>query len=192
VVRGLGGDDRLSGNNLGPGMLTLEGGDGDDSLFDTEGCFGGCGPEYEGHGTFEGGAGDDTFGGIPGGYTFDGGDGNDGIAYDFTYGVDDRYVGVHVDLSMGLVWVNESKCPGGQGCAADKLISIENADGGLGEDLLIGDDGANILRGFDHDDRLSGGAGDDVLDGGKGFDVLDGGPGANRCTEGEDTTNCQD
>jgi len=44
------------------------------------------------------------------------------------------------------------------------------ADGGAGDDVLIGSDG---------DDVLSGGDDDDVLIGGPGVDVLDGGPGSN-------------
>jgi Ca2+-binding RTX toxin-like protein len=44
------------------------------------------------------------------------------------------------------------------------------ADGGEGDDILIGSDGADVL---------SGGAGDDILLGGAGLDVLDGGPGNN-------------
>jgi len=45
-----------------------------------------------------------------------------------------------------------------------------SADGGQGDDVLIGSAGA---------DMLFGGEGDDVLNGGPGFDVLDGGPGNN-------------
>ena len=44
------------------------------------------------------------------------------------------------------------------------------ANGGDGDDVLIGGDGT---------DTLTGGAGDDVLIGGPGPDVLDGGPGDN-------------
>ena len=44
------------------------------------------------------------------------------------------------------------------------------ANGGDGNDLLVGSAG---------DDVLNGGPGDDVLNGGPGVDVLDGGPGAN-------------
>ena len=44
------------------------------------------------------------------------------------------------------------------------------ADGGDGNDVLIGSAG---------DDFLSGGAGDDVLIGGPGLDILDGGTGDN-------------
>ena len=48
------------------------------------------------------------------------------------------------------------------------------ADGGAGNDDLIGSDGNDILSGGDGDDTLQGGPGDDVLLGGPGVDVLDG------------------
>ena len=44
------------------------------------------------------------------------------------------------------------------------------ANGGDGDDVLIGSAG---------NDTLTGGAGDDVLIGGRGHDILDGGPGNN-------------
>ena len=52
---------------------------------------------------------------------------------------------------------------------ATGAISL-TANGGVGDDVLIGGDG---------DDTLSGGDGDDVLIGGPGNDILDGGPGDN-------------
>ena len=52
--------------------------------------------------------------------------------------------------------------------AADAIVF--HADGGNGNDVLIGGDG---------DDVLTGGAGDDVLIGGPGQDILDGGTGNN-------------
>ena len=54
------------------------------------------------------------------------------------------------------------------GLAADAIKLT--ADGGAGDDVLIGGEG---------DDVLNGGAGDDVLVGGPGIDILDGGPGDN-------------
>ena len=48
--------------------------------------------------------------------------------------------------------------------------STLTADGGDGDDVLIGGRG---------NDTLIGGAGDDVLIGGPGQDILDGGPGDN-------------
>ena len=56
----------------------------------------------------------------------------------------------------------------GSGLAAD-AIKLD-ADGGDGDDILLGGAGADTLRGA---------AGDDVLNGGPGLDVLDGGPGSN-------------
>jgi Ca2+-binding RTX toxin-like protein len=54
------------------------------------------------------------------------------------------------------------------------------ADGGDGDDVLLGSPG---------DDVLHGGAGDDVLDGADGTDVLDGGPGDDIALNGETLSN---
>jgi len=68
---------------------------------------------------------------------------------------------------------------------AHKVV-IENAVGGAGDDVIVGNAAGNRLRGGDGhdsirgrggDDRLEGGAGDDVLRGGGGRDRLDGGAG---------------
>ncbi len=61
-------------------------------------------------------------------------------------------------------------------------VTIENAEGGAGADLLIGNAVGNILRGLagndilagrEGDDSLNGGAGDDRLVGGDGYDTAD-------------------
>jgi methionine-rich copper-binding protein CopC len=54
---------------------------------------------------------------------------------------------------------------------------IENATGGAGNDVLIGNDAANLLQGGEGNDDLQGSAGDDMLVGGTGNDLLDGGLG---------------
>ncbi|ONG52587.1 hypothetical protein BKE38_14320, partial [Pseudoroseomonas deserti] len=54
---------------------------------------------------------------------------------------------------------------------------IENAIGGDGHDVLIGNALANRLQGGRGDDHLQGGAGDDILEGGPGGDLLEGGTG---------------
>ena len=54
----------------------------------------------------------------------------------------------------------------------DALFGIENATGGSGDDILIGDGESNILAGGVGDDTLDGGVGNDVLDGGKGDDTF--------------------
>jgi hypothetical protein len=48
---------------------------------------------------------------------------------------------------------------------------IENAIGGSGNDILIGNEAANVLTGGAGDDRLTGAGGNDVLDGGVGTDT---------------------
>ena len=55
---------------------------------------------------------------------------------------------------------------------------IENATGGMGADLIIGNGAANRLHGFAGDDRIVAGDGDDTLIGWSGRDVLEGGGGA--------------
>jgi Ca2+-binding RTX toxin-like protein len=73
-------------------------------------------------------------------------------------------------------------------------VTIENATGGSGADLIQGNDAANVLVGGGGSDKiagglgtdqLSGGLGDDTLWGGGGDDLLDGG-------EGNDTASYSD
>ena len=45
----------------------------------------------------------------------------------------------------------------------DTLSEIENVRGGLGDDILVGDGGANLLDGGAGDDTLTGGAGNDIF-----------------------------
>jgi Ca2+-binding RTX toxin-like protein len=64
------------------------------------------------------------------------------------------------------------------GLGGDDVITAS----GLGTAMLFtanGGDGDDVLIGSAGDDTLTGGAGDDVLIGGPGFDILDGGPGDN-------------
>ncbi|MFL9694702.1 M10 family metallopeptidase C-terminal domain-containing protein, partial [Aeromonas veronii] len=55
-------------------------------------------------------------------------------------------------------------------------VTVENAIGGSGSDLLIGNDVANVLKG---------GAGNDILYGGLGADQLWGGAGADTFVYGD-------
>lgn len=61
---------------------------------------------------------------------------------------------------------------------------IENAEGGSGEDLIIGNTAANVLDGNAGDDRLEGRAGADKLNGGDGADRLIGGDGVDQLSGG--------
>jgi serralysin len=71
-----------------------------------------------------------------------------------------------------------------RGCIANALAFrgdyhgyIENAWGGAGNDILIGNELRNELRGNGGKDALGGGAGNDTLSGGTGIDKLTGGAG---------------
>ncbi len=57
------------------------------------------------------------------------------------------------------------------------LSLIENAKGGSGNDIIIGNQASNILWGNGGNDVLSGGNGHDILFGGAGADILMGGNG---------------
>ena len=103
---------------------------------------------------------------------FDSGDSAD--RFDLGGGIDEviyqnSLTGVHVDLASGK---------GFSGTAlGDRLIDVENLQGGFGEDLLLGDNGANELDGYFGDDELFGRGGDDYLNGNYDNDDLDGGDG---------------
>ena len=57
-------------------------------------------------------------------------------------------------------------------------VTIENATGGSGNDVLLGNAAANVLKGNAGNDSLMGRAGDDTLIGGLGNDTLNGGDGS--------------
>ena len=63
------------------------------------------------------------------------------------------------------------------GDGIDQLISIENVNGGAGNDKIIGNKFSNILNGEDGNDKLKGLEGDDILSGDKGDDKLFGSKG---------------
>jgi Ca2+-binding RTX toxin-like protein len=72
----------------------------------------------------------------------------------------------------------------GTGSGGDQLTSIENIDGGAGDDVLTGDAGTNVIWGAAGADRVDAGAGDDYVFGGAGPDELRGGAG-NDVIEGD-------
>ncbi|WP_324749464.1 M10 family metallopeptidase C-terminal domain-containing protein [Sphingomonas sp. LY54] len=63
-------------------------------------------------------------------------------------------------------------------------VVIENASGGSGDDVLIGNSAANTLTGNAGHDTLLGRDGDDILNGGAGSDILNGGAGKNELIGG--------
>ena len=69
------------------------------------------------------------------------------------------------------------------GLGGDDVIEASGLAAGL-QFVADGGDGNDVIVGSAGDDILSGGAGDDVLLGGSGLDVLDGGPGDNTVIQG--------
>ena len=131
----------------------------------------------QGNDTIYGNEGNDRLNGLGGDDHLDGGPGTDTVTYA------SLQQSVRVDLGRHKAT--------GQG--ADTLVSIENATGSPGDDLLVGSSGRNRLTGGGGADRLSGlggvdallgGAGPDVLDGGDGKDSLNGGAGGDTCRPG--------
>ncbi|WP_169501822.1 calcium-binding protein [Kribbella catacumbae] len=98
-----------------------------------------------------------------------GGPGVDTISYA------SRTLGVRVQLDN---LANDGESGEGDNIRAD----VENAIGGLGNDVLIGTDGNNVLRGLGGNDAIGALGGNDVLEGGPGSDTLIGGAGLDLAT----------
>lgn len=158
------GNDLLRGSNLdgGGGDDTLIGGPANDNL------QGGPGADAS-----YGGPGDDFFGAAERAATsevlspdlYDGGDGQDAVAYS------SRQLAVAVDLES-----NPQGSPGED----DRFDSIESAIGGAGNDVIRGSAGPNVLDGLQGSDLIEGRAGDDSISGGADRDSVSGGPGDDR------------
>lgn len=87
----------------------------------------------------------------------------------------------------------------GEANERDTIVNCEDADGGSGNDTLIGTLDANVLSGKDGNDRIEGlagadqlygDAGDDVLLGGLDADILLGGSGKNEIDGGDGDDIC--
>lgn len=147
TIEGRGGDDQITG---GGGGDILRGGNDNDTI-----------NGQSGDDTFRSGSGE-LFGfGTDGNDVINGGDGSD------TYDTTGTFSFQTINLTAGAATGN----------GADILISIENAIGGSGNDVITGTTGANVLSGGGLDDKLFGGGGNDVLDGQAGWDALYGGQG---------------
>jgi Ca2+-binding RTX toxin-like protein len=141
VMDGGPGNDRLVG---GTGDDWLFGGDGNDRLFGRAGSDALFGDEDEGDDENDGAS-------RPGSDRLDGGPGRDAASYRAH-----RHA-VRVDLRSGRA--------SGRG-ERDVLRGIEDAQGGRGDDQLLGDDRGNTLEGLQGSDLVAGGGGDDGVDGG--------------------------
>jgi Ca2+-binding RTX toxin-like protein len=114
-----------------------------------------------GNDTLTGGASDDTLVGGAGSDVVNGQGGTDTALYP----VADAVV---VTLNNGSA--KDDGGPDDGAAGARDSVSTENVTGGSGNDVLIGDGGANRIRGGDGDDSVQGGLGTDDLGGGAGRD----------------------
>jgi Ca2+-binding RTX toxin-like protein len=138
-----------------------------------------------------------AFGGIPEEFNIpnslasdivDGGAGNDTVSYADSGSLSAwaMYLDVTINLVTNTVtMVNPNSLPALSTIA--KLISIENATGGSGNDKIIGNAGINVLHGGLGNDTLFGGLGADSLIGGDGNDILRGDGGADNLDGGAGT-----
>ena len=132
--------------------------------------------------TLNGGKGNDTLNGGKGNDKLNGGNGNDalngGLGNDLLVGGrgNDTAVFSAKNNHINLALTRRQNTRDGR----DILRSIENVDGGAGNDFINGNNSANTLNGGHGNDRLFGGSGNDVLIGGKGADTFNGGKGSDK------------
>jgi len=177
--RGGAGNDILDGSAY-PHALSLLGEAGNDSLIGSafaDGLLGGDGDDIinggDGGDSLNGGPGTDILLGEGGNDLFDGGTALDGR--DLMYGGDGldvvgymrRVNAVSVTLGVGS---DDGEAGENDAVGAD----IEAAQGGAGNDMLVGTDANEILVGNGGNDTLLGGGGADALVGGAGNDHLEG------------------
>ena len=216
VVIGKEGNDSLWVNsNVGKIPTSIDGGAGDDRLYTPEGndtLVGGAGLDVlnagggndkldggDGNDQLNGGTGNDTLLGAAGNDTIHGNSGNDSI--DGGLGADDMYGDDGTDTvtyasRTSAVTVDITEKTGeladdGQVGEKDFVrASVENLQGGSGNDrftgtvttlttfgltrnnAFYGNGGNDTLIGLDGNDRLDGGSGNDSIDGGAGNDTL--------------------
>ena len=160
--------------------------DGRDILIGLENVNGGAGNDIiTGNNyanTLNGESGKDTLNGGRGQDTLNGGNGNDklngGLGYDVLVGGNgtDTAVFSSKNNHINLALTRRQNTRDGR----DILRSIENVDGGAGNDTITGNNSANTLYGGNGNDKLNGGADNDRLFGDAGKDLLIGGAGNDR------------
>jgi Ca2+-binding RTX toxin-like protein len=160
VISGGQGDDTISG---GPGNNVLFGGDGDDGI--------GGGQSDD---TIAGGAGGDTLIGGLGNDVFDEGDALNGT--DSLTGSGGTDLVTYAGRLAGVTVTMDGVFDDGEAGESDSVAAdIEDAIGGIGDNVMVGSASGN---------DLSGGPGNDIIDGGSGDDTLNGGLGSDRQTGG--------
>jgi hypothetical protein len=172
------GDDRLT---TGPAGDAVFGGGGDDTIHTGAGDdVVAAGAADPGNDAIEGGAGSDVFLPGAGADSVRGGSGEDRVSYE--------------DHSSGVSVTLDGEANDGSPGEVDSIASdIEHVVGGAGDDVLVGDGGANTLDGARGRDRLTGGGGaDTLLDTSlTGGNTFDGGDGADSISPRQIVTNEQ-
>lgn len=131
---------------------------------------------FGGNDALDGGVGDDWLQGGAGSDAIDGGTGSDTADYsDNTTGIFLQLARFSTDTS-GNGTVQEYDANGAV-VSTDTLTSIENVNGGSGNDRLFGNYAFNILHGGDGRDYIGGGGGSDRIYGDGGDDLLTPGSG---------------
>ena len=150
----------------GGGRDAITGGDGADTI------FGGGGID-----TIHAGDGADFIEAGLGVDTIIGGTGSDTLSYQGAFSTASEFV--DVDLGAGTAALN------GGASGTELIFSVENIQGSLGDDRIIGGSDDNQLSGDAGDDSIEGEQGNDTLLGGSGSDTIGGGLG-NDLIEGGD------
>lgn len=163
------GDDAIDLRSFPRGASYIEGGPGADTIWTSPGggsADAGPGPDH-----LIGGAGRNFFtdSGPVDSDVYEGGGGDDTIAYS-------RTDGITVDLAAGTA---------GAPSEADRLVGFSTVLGGSGADVLRGSEAADTLDGRYGNDRIDGRGGDDDLEGGAAlprgvYDAIVGGAGDDR------------
>lgn len=170
--------------------IQVEAGDGNDSI-----------QIYGLAGTLLLGAGDDAMSGATGGLVVDLGPGNDTASPNALQGAPERNGPDEVIGGEGVDTISYAQhffavrvslddvANDGIGAEGDNIRSdVENIDGSMGNDILVGSAGANTIRGLFGGDQLSGLGGDDTFVEGHFSppydkpDTLSGGPGVDTAT----------
>ena len=124
----------------------------------------------------EGTVGNDFLAGGDGVNEIDGGTGVDTVTYESEGTAEDRRF--KVDLREGIAFFADKDATKFRDeDVADRLVDIENAVGGMHDDIIYGDDQGNALFGGAGDDVLFGRGGNDYIDTGSGNDIVYGGVG---------------
>jgi Ca2+-binding RTX toxin-like protein len=136
--------------------------------------------------TVYGGDGPDNIDGGPGAPDQCGDTGCTKFDTDTIYGGADSDTVDYSSRSDRLVIALDGSSRSGGFMENDVLSSIENGNGGSGDDTLYGNAAPNSLSGGAGNDGISAGKGNDYVSGGPGNDFLDGGEGGDFVTGGED------